>query len=56
MNNMQAEAIAAVIVSIRNTKRLLDILPNSREKSITLTKLDEAEMWFNKIPAPDGGN
>lgn len=26
-------------------------LPNCREKSLCMTKLEEAEMWLNKIPA-----
>lgn len=40
-----ALTMAARVAQFRET---VDALPNSREKSLALTKLDECEMWLEK--------
>ena len=35
---------------IKDARLMLDDLPSSREASLVRTKLEEAEMWLEKIP------
>jgi hypothetical protein len=39
----------AVSTLINEAKLALNNYPNSREKSLVLTKLDEAELWMTKV-------
>jgi hypothetical protein len=31
----------------------LSVLPNSREKSLIITKIDEARLWFSELKAKE---
>lgn len=37
------------IIAICDAKNLVNELPNSREKSMVLTKLDEAYLWLKEL-------
>jgi hypothetical protein len=41
------EAIARKVLDIRH---ILALVPGSREKSLMLTKLDEACLWMTQVP------
>lgn len=38
-----------ITASIKEARLMLDDLPSSREASLARTKLEEAEMWLEKI-------
>jgi len=40
-----------VIAKIADAQRAVEALPASREKSLVLTKLDEARLWANELIA-----
>lgn len=42
---------ADIITSLARTRRMVEVdAPTSREKSLVLTKIDEAAMWVRQIP------
>lgn len=44
----------AIQAELSDCRQLLDELPPSRERSLALTKLDEAEMWADRAPIGEG--
>ena len=47
-NGAQASMLDAITGQMQDTARLIDELPNSRFKSLALTKLEECSMWAKK--------
>jgi hypothetical protein len=44
----------AIQAEIADCRMLVEELPPSRERSLALTKLDEAEMWADRAPIVTG--
>lgn len=43
------EKIEEILEKINEVKKEVDKLPSSREKSLVLTKLDEAKLWASEL-------
>lgn len=44
----------AIQAEIADCRMLVEEMPPSRERSLALTKLDEAEMWADRAPVDSG--
>ena len=45
-NRLQGDAVATLIAEV---KLVLECHPSSRERSLVMTKLEEAELWYGKM-------
>lgn len=52
MSPDQREVLDQILTSIRYTRNHAGRLPKSREVSLAITKLDEAEHWIERLAKP----